>query len=348
MQFPSRCHQTTQSVGRTSFSQVPQDRALFVGKAVGAGANGKCVWPVTLALFHLDWNTHKMTLVHRLMEVPLEVGPHQVIQNAYDPYVAEFHGETWVAFECAGQGIAGVSACVAPLVGNGKALDTERLTIPVAGLDADHASPWLYSASTPKLLNFRDRLYLYWTAIQVDKAPPRRWNGIETRGVEAVLDGGKMWAKGFVSRAIPSNAPGANVAVMTPLKHDRYQDTSVDTEGLFVFDDQIIALSSVGGGGCTKPLDNTSGCFRLEITQTDHPLANDGFRDRTMVSPKLPANPSEYPRVVTSPTGQTYLMTILHAMTGPAAPASGRALNPGYVLIPLDLPSLIFVATGQH
>jgi hypothetical protein len=291
-----------------------------------------------------------MTLLHPLIELPISNGP-RLVENAYDPYAAKFGADTWIAFECSGPHIAGASACVAPLVGNADHIDVGRLSIPVMGVDGVPSSPWTYSASTPKLLTFQDRLYLYWTAIRINKAPPHRWNDIETRGAEMAVETTglrRMWVKGHPDRPLPSHASGASSAVMVPRRDDPYRNTSVDTEGLFVNGEHIIALSSVGGAGpnggasCTKPLDLSQGCFRLEITRTSVPLGNDAFHEQELVSPTLPANPVEYPRIVIGPSGQTYLMAVFHPVRVSAAPSSGRELPEGYMLLPLHLPSLHF------
>lgn len=335
-----------------SFSQIPRSPNLFVGKLKTSTDQGVCAGHVTLALFSIDWDTHVMTLLHPLMEVPVSSGP-SIIADAYDPYVAEFGNEDWVAFECGGPHIPGTSSCVAPLVGKADHIDTSRLSIPIVGLDNDPKSPWIYSASTPKLLAFKGRLYLYWSAIQVDKAPPHRWNSVETRSAEMEIEKGsngarQVWAKGRPGRPMPSHAPGYNVTVMSPSKDDPYRNTSVDTEGLYVLGNHIIVLSSVGGTGpdgnasCTKPLDKSPGCFRLEITRTSNPLADDSFNEQVLVSPTLPANAVEYPRIVKSPDGQTYLMVNTHPVQVAAAPASGKTLATGYLLIPFPVEALRF------
>ena len=337
-----------------SFSQMPQALDFFVGRVKTSTARDVCGGPVTLALFRFDWASHVMTMQHLLMQVPASVGA-ATIDAAYDPSVAEFGGEAWVAFECAGRFIAGTSTCVAPLAPDVSHLDLSRLSIPIVGLDSDGKSPWWYSASTPKLLNFKDHLYLYWTAIQIDKAPPHRWNSIETRGSEMMVESGgarSMWVTGHPGRPMPSHAPGANMTVMAPITGDPYRKTTVDTEGVFVNGNSIIVLSSVGGEGpddhshCTRPLDKSPGCFHLEITQTSNPLGKDSFLEQTLVAPVLPANPMEYPRIVTAPNGQTYLMAVMHNVQMAAAPTSGKILPlTGYTLTPLPLSELHFVAT---
>jgi hypothetical protein len=338
-----------------SFSQVPQSPDLFVGKLKQSKDGRECGGELTLALFRLDWTTHVMTLLHTLLPIPLAHGE-STITRAYDPYVQAFGDDIWVAFECVGLHITGTSACIAPLSPDHSRIDTARLSIPIVGRDADERSPWRYSASTPKLLAFKGRLYLYWSAIQGEKAPPHRWMSIETRGAEMALDpvaGGTLWVKGRPGRALPSHTPGANVAVMRPVAGHPYSDMSVDTEGLFVQDDDIIVLSSVGGSGpggempCTRPREKSPGCFRLYITRTTQPLAEDSFSQQVLTAPMLPANSTEYPRIVTGPDGRTYLMVNTHPVAVAPAPGYGPALPTGYLLIPLPMQSLRFAPAGN-
>jgi hypothetical protein len=338
-----------------SFSQVPKSPNLFVSKLRQNKDGRLCAGEQTLALFQFDWRTHVMTLLHTLMSVPLEHGGY-TIANAYDPYVAAFAGDVWVAFECVGPHIPGTSACIATLAPDYSRIDTSRLSNPIVGLDSNQKSPWWFSASTPKLLPFRGRLYLYWTAIQGEKAESHRWRSIETRGAELALDAaerGTLWVKGWSGKRLPSYTPGRNVAVMRPVAGDPYRDMSVDTEGLFVQDDAIIVLSSVGGSGpdgrqpCTKPLDRSPGCFSLFITRTTAPLERDSFSRQVATAPTLPSNPMEYPRIVTGPDGRTFLMATMHPVAVAPAPGYGPALPKGYLLMPMPLDSLRFAPAGN-
>jgi hypothetical protein len=337
-----------------SFAQIPYSSDLFISKLRTGSEKDKCGGHWTLALFRLDWRTHVMTLMHPLMETPVGVDQ-RTVQAAYDPYVERFRDKTWVAFECVGPQISGTSACIAPLSDDGSHIDTNRISIPVMGRDSDEKSDWIYSVSTPKLLSFKGRLYLYWTAIKIGKAPPNRWESVEMRGAEVEVDrDGKIWVKGRAGRPLPSRAPGANLSVMAPAMHDPYANTEVEVQDLFVDREHIIALSSVGGSGpdqtapCTKPIDSSPGCFRLEITRTTNPLGENSLRQETLISPMLPANPVEYSRIVRDPEGKTYLMANLHPVKVVAAPKSGKALGAGLVLIPFTLSSLRFGPTDKH
>jgi hypothetical protein len=336
-----------------AFSQIPDASDLFVSKLKTSTEQGICSGSLTLALFRMDWSRHAMLLLHTILEVPVAIGT-QTISAAYDPYVAKFDNEIWVAFECVGPHIPGTSACVAPLVkkeGEIDHIDLTRLSIPVVGLDGDPKSPWTYSASTPKLLSFKGHLYLYWTAIQSEKAPPHRWKHIETRGAEIEVDhtdAGRMWAKGRSGRSTPSRAPGTNMRVMAPNSRGSHSNISVDTEGFFTVGDSIVVLSSVGGDGpdhaapCTKPLDKSPGCFRLVITRTIDPLAENSLQQNTLIFPKLPANPVEYPRVVIAPDHRTYLLAESHLVQIQSNTLARKAIATGLVLIPFPIESLKF------
>jgi hypothetical protein len=156
-----------------------------------------------------------------------------------------------------------------------------------------------------------------------------------------------MWVKGRSGRPTPSNAPGTNMRVMGPDASDPYANMSVDTEGVSVIDGQIVAISSVGGSGpdgstpCTKPRDVSPGCFHLEITASREPLAQDALNKKVRLPFKLPANPAEYPRLITGPDGSTYLMFNSHPIAAAAAPNTGKALTMGYLLIRFPKESLL-------
>jgi hypothetical protein len=168
---------------------------------------------------------------------------------------------------------------------------------------------------------------------------------------------GKLWVKGHLGNWVPSYSPKENMRVMSPIPGDPYRDTLVDTEGFYQLGNRVIALSSVGGKGpggkmpCTKPRDNCPGCFRLEITQTLHnPLSRDAFNEQRAVSPKLAANPVEYPHIVKDPDNQTYIMMNLHPMYTSSTPDNLKALptpKTGLVLVPISLKDLVFKETAE-
>ncbi len=110
-----------------AFSQIPGYPEYFIGKWVLKGSSGGCDisngGTATLALFIFDWSTHTMLMIRYLpMPIPYvrSDGKTVYITQAYDPYTVRLDdGELWVSFECGGVGIAGTSACVAPLLVNG-------------------------------------------------------------------------------------------------------------------------------------------------------------------------------------------------------------------------------------
>lgn len=329
-----------------AFSQIPGNSELFIGK-VRLSANGKvCGGSQTLGLFRLTWSTLTMTYLHSILDIPTLVGA-ATIASAYDPYVERIGDETWVAFECTGLGIPGTTACVAPLLGNGH-LDTSRLSMPVVGLDSNSRSLFNYSASTPKLLSFKQKLYLYWTAIQSDKLFSKQWRNIETRGIELEFEGSRkrLWGIARGEKNEPSYAPGLNIAVMEPEKGNPTSNTTVDTEGLFVSGDQIIVLSSLGGSGpdskskCVNPRDKSPGCFRLVISMTTNPLGENAFWDNVLDHPKLPNVATEYPRIIRGPHMETFLLVNIHPKD---ANGSDANIPDGYIVVSFPITALEFL-----
>jgi len=337
-----------------SFSQIPDLPNLFIGKLKGSTPKGVCAGNVTLALFKLDWSTGIMTFLHTVVQVPFTYRNATIIA-AYDPFVLSYKGKSWVAFECVGLHLSGTSSCIAPLVDQGGRVDTNRMTVPVVGDEGGKATRLRYSASTPKLLEFKSRVYLYWSAIESEKDGDRRWLSVETRGAELELGSDdQMWVKGHAGREISAHAHDLEVPVMTPDSSDPLRNMSVDTEGLFTADNRIIALNSVGGAGekgdspCTKPIDDSPGCYRLEITRTDEPLEKDSFKKEVMISPEVPVNPVEYPRLVTAPDKRTYLMINVHGLRSKAASDAGKVIEPGLFLVPFSISSAKFQTTERH
>jgi hypothetical protein len=331
-----------------SFAQIPGRPEWFLGKnPIGDGKN-PCGGAQALNLFRLDWNTHVMTLVHPVLQTPITYGS-GTITAAYDPWVEKHTGELWVSFECAGLHIAGTSACVAPLSSELQNVDVSRLSIPISGEDADPHSGFSYSASTPKLLDYEGRLYLFWSAIRVDNTT-HQWLSTVERGVELFLQpDGKLMAKGANGHWLPSNAPLRNFVVLSPQAGDRLRDASIDTEGFFKTPQGVIALSSVGGHGpdgrsCLKPRDKVPGCYSLQINRANgDPLRENAFQDERAIAPKFPANPVEYPRIVTGPDNRLYLMANIHPINAESVPLDMKKLDQtGYALIPFPLNELVF------
>jgi hypothetical protein len=292
-----------------------------------------------------------MTLLHTIMPVPQNSG-NAIITAAYDPYLEFYNNEVWVSFECTGLHIAGASACIAPLSADLSKVDTSRLSIAVSGEDSDPKSPFEYSASTPKLLNYSGQMYLFWSAIKVAKAT-HAWVSQEERGV--ALDkqaNGKFMPKGHTTNWLPSHTPGQNMTVLAPTANDPLRNASMDVEGFFTTSQGVLALTSIGGSGpngsCLKPHDKIPGCYMLEIERASgNPLREHAFNTQRAIDDDLPANPMEYPRIITGHNNQTYLMANIHPLYSGVAPKGKKVLTQtGYVVIPISLQQLVFRRTG--
>jgi hypothetical protein len=148
----------------------------------------------------MDWKNHKMLFVNYLFKIPdrpakgFTTSDRIYIAGVIDPYVVSYRGKLWVAFE-AGVGLHGFNSsgsCMAQLSADLKQLDISKLTLVAAPTKQK-------SASTPALLNFHDRLYLYWTNCnnpQLDRQPQSK---LVVHGIEVVEDAsGRMWGKGSV------------------------------------------------------------------------------------------------------------------------------------------------------
>jgi hypothetical protein len=157
--------------------------------------------------------------------------------SAYDASSAVFEDEIWVAFECVlanpsgstgaqtAAPVQGASACVGPLRDlrdPSKGLDPYRTSVVIEGGAPSGTDPYVYSASTPKLLNFDHNLYVYWAAIKgVTGAGQAGWINATTRGAQLVSvgSGGKKILRatgmsGVSASPVFSSDPGYTFEIM--------------------------------------------------------------------------------------------------------------------------------------
>jgi hypothetical protein len=322
-----------------AFSQLLSKLDLFVGRIQNSGTTScdESAW--TLGLFLMDWKRYRLELVKRLIDLPVRVQSNQELLSAYDPYTAEFGGETWVAFECGGQGIGLWATCVAPLDVASEKLSVARLTVVVTSIDRS-TSGWLYSASDPKFLPFAGSLYLYWTVVKIRGAPPN-FDALSTRGMRLEQEAGglqRMWGHGSHGRPVITNDPGLTSAVATPDPADPTANTTVDIFDVRRFDSQIVALAGVGGSGCTLPLSANGGCYRMQILEAQSALPAGGFSKKNLPDVDLPRNPTQYPRFVKRPDGSR---AILASYLEPVVREPGAYYFPkGFVIYGVSLAKL--------
>lgn len=326
-----------------AFSQVPGHRELFLGRVKENTNDNKCSgnnW--ALALFQMDWTKMDLHFVRYILKPPFTVpGDGRVINSAYDPYAIEFKGELWAAFECAASD--SVSSCIGP-VDLEKGMDNGRISLPASGGPKSNSDPWVVSASDPKLLSFRERLYLYWTVIRSDE---HGWHDAAVRGAELVGNEGarkSLWLKDAGSRAVRSNDNKMTVATWSPSANDPLSDSVADVFGLYPNGNSIIASAGLGGHGkaagesCLSPGGSSQGCYRLTIARASDPLARDAFSGADIHTVGFPENPQEYSRVVQSPDGSLFVMGMyMEPPAKYAAQYKGHALPRGLMIYPISV-----------
>jgi hypothetical protein len=332
-----------------AFSQIPGHPNAFVGRGLGIGSLDYCHSlhnpPAFLALFHMDWQQHTMTLQEILLKPPVKTGSGVDLHNGYDPYVAQFDGTYWVAFECTAP--AAVSTCVVPLDLNKKSLDLTRLTVPVEGTLGPRGNHkqvvGLLSASAPTLLTHAGKLFLYWQIDAFDNQLLQ--NPLVTRGAELKVDSnGMAWVVGSGGHPIKTDDSG-HTSLVHDVKHgdERSDHVAVLSDAVSV-GDKIVEIASVGGSGgqqiCRSTHDASPGCWRMALAVSDQPLQHDTFGTHRIEVSGLPANVIEYPRIITDPSGHHYLMGNFERPK--AQPLADRTTVPanGLAYIPFDPQSL--------
>jgi hypothetical protein len=325
-----------------SFSQIPGHVNLFLGRLKETTGPDNCSgqnWAI--ALFEIDWDKKELRFVRYILRPPFSIaGDGRTIQSVYDAYPIEFNDSIWMAFECAAP--ESVSACVAPLdLQNG--VDMARISIPVSGGPKSSTEPWQISASDPKLLLYRRRLYLYWTAIRSDE---HGWMDGTTRGVELTEDlhQDSLWARNSMQRSVRSNDSKLTTEVWAPTPGDAASDSFVDVFDVFTDGRDVFAIAALGGHGkaadenCLSPAGTSFGCFRLSISKASEPLKGRNFDDGRMEIIGFPENPQEYSRVVREPSGKLLMMGMyLDPPERYAAWYQGHMLARGLMLYPISV-----------
>jgi hypothetical protein len=326
----------------TSLAQFPDRADLFMGRQLltaggqiagitgpndcsGADANR---WALTLV--NLDWKTHRFSLGKVLLDTSIDAatgrsravltgGPMRgaVVRSAYDADVVRFAGEYWVAFECVfdnGEtggkppgkppGPEGTSSCLGVYDPVLQTVDLSRTEAIIAG--ARSSAGLFTAAAVPQLLVYRNRLFIYWSALSVDEG---RFAGITIRGAELSVSAGKAAVKGADGRLVHSTDVPATTQVWAVDPADALSDTTADLRALWVTRDGVVGAAGLGGRGCTSPSGVVKGCFRLAMAEASDPLAENAFnRGRRIDAGTLPSNPQEYTRPVLDPAGTYWLM----------------------------------------
>jgi len=349
------------------FAQFPDLPDLFVGRQINVTdpSNGCKGQGWSLVLLQMDWATHRFQILRAILKTPVSILDGSArIDSAYDPYIAKFNGEYWVAFECAGKGIIGSATCIGPFDPHQSGMDISRTYVIVQGRSAVPNDKYRYSASDPKLLTFRNRLYLYWTAIK-SWVPAgisgHQWLSIAVRGMELTQEAGGRRLLWGARGGGPADAydPSRNVEVWGGDPSDVRSNQTADMMSIMSIGDVIYATAGVGGNtdsspppvtephpGCVVPDNKKEGCFRLAISWSTTPLGVHVFNNNLAPERILPANTQEYARLYKQPDGRLFIMGRFMKALPPTD--LSRAVPEGIDFIPLPANSPIAEWMKRH
>lgn len=216
------------------------------------------------------------------------------VDSGYDQSAVTYNNEIWTAFECYGNARAlggrlgfsmgfdkaksdTASACIAPYNPISQQIDADRGTIPILGGSIIPGDTHTFSASVPKLLVHKGRIYLYWSTTEVDRHTSK-WYKLTIRGIELEQERGgqkRLWAKGFLGKELIANDPVTSEVWGPGQQSD--DNTLVDAYQLVSDDEYVYILGNTGGSGCVSPIDPIEGCYQFSISRSHTPLGKDVF-----------------------------------------------------------------------
>lgn len=247
-----------------------------------------------------------------------QIGDGNIVTHAYDPTAMDYGSTTWIVFECTGKNFV-ASACMGPLKSD-KTLDTSRTYLIIDGTNRNPSEKYNHSASVPKLLKFKGKIYMYWTDVQRNKDVSWGTNYVDngnylvTKGIEIIYDktANKFYpidSKGVIIKEIFYAFDKRSVIVfdrnLKSLSSNRVADlNSVTTDGTYIY-----GVGAVGGGDCLTPLSPAEGCYRNYISRTTKPLDYNTFGKESIPDKYLPPLYQAYLRLVYRPdTDSTWLV----------------------------------------
>jgi len=258
------------------------------------------------------------------------IGDGNKINQAYDPFVMDFNGETWIVFVCTGfkarsNTILGPSNCIGPLIestNDQHRLDVSRTRVIVENNFFQlNGKRYQNTGGVPSLIFFKGKAYLYWVSVHFNTAVSN-WgknysdpgNYIITRGIEIGYDPitTQLYPKdrsgNLITEPFFASDPRSVVVfdrILTDPKSDRTADMHyVVTDGNYIY-----ANVTSGGGRCLTPLSPEPGCYRDFVTRTKNPLAYNTFRSESVGPSVFPGLYQSYRRFFYRPdTDSTWLI----------------------------------------
>ncbi|UYC16294.1 hypothetical protein NRY95_21900 [Xanthomonas campestris pv. phormiicola] len=332
-----------------AFHQLPTNRSYFLGRRIINTTSDPCSGTnMTLSLFQMDWNTHTLSYVRDIISLPMTL-PYQsgVVQSAYDPTVVSYNGALWVAFECAGSGtaLAGVAACIAPISSTDYSVDTARVVAAVVGINLSSTSD-AYSASVPKIFVYGNTPYLYWSVVHSASGPNGViWKDITTRGAMLKQEAsglGRLWVSGSTGAAASTIDNMLTTEVLGVDASNPLSNNMADSYDVKVINGKVLLNAGIGGKGCINGDSPAYACSRLEIRSSSTPLGTDIFNSSFLVNTPLPFNPQGYSKIVTDPSGNTFIMGLYSVPITNGSALPSTAIASGMQMYPVDLAAFQF------
>jgi hypothetical protein len=295
-----------------AFSQIPNHPDTLMGRVQATSNPGECAppkTPYTLALFHMDWQKHKLSLIRELFSVPMQLPGGRTLASAYDPYVIQYRGHYWLAFECVVPGPKShASICTSQLDYKTFAFVPSTITVTVAGVIRDRENVML-SASVPKLLVSSGRLYMYWTVVRQD-FESREFTALAQRGASMEVTAGRIYASGSQGRAVITDDPVLTVPMIGDAGSvgDMF-DVKSNKDG------SVLAFATEGnimdaeGKACLNAIGTGEHCYFPRLARSPSPLTPMGFsaKNNTAMQLNIPGSYA-YPRIMKSRDGQNLII----------------------------------------
>jgi len=292
------------------FTQVPGAPNYYIGRQFNVSGNPND--KQGLMLNTLDRNTGAFTKVKDLLVPGTIIADGFRIYAAYDSHAAVYEGKVWLAFECFMESLgetrttvdnqntisSSASSCIACLDTENWEIDPSTVSVVVKGYDNGTN---FYSSSVPKLLNYKGKLYFYYTVVKgVSGQGAESFISTSAYGVELereTVGRRRIWVKNESTGIFANDTQAINVLI------ERSDNTTLnvaDISDIQTDGEKIIAVSHLSvHNDCAFPLARPDGCFNIGFSETTNSLSANTFGGFNLTKDDALYNsPSEYPTFI--------------------------------------------------
>jgi hypothetical protein len=328
-----------------AFEQIPGNSSYFIGRRIINTTSDPCSGSnMALSLFQMDWGTHTLNLVRDILVPPITFSSQQVtVTSTYDPTIASFNGQLWLAFECMQSGTTLAASCVAPMSSSDFSVDTSRATLVVQGGTYGSDS---YSASVPKIFVYQNNPYLYWSVSHFTSgANGALLTDTTTRGAELTQEASgamRLWVSGSGNVPVGTLDGSTTTEVLGTISTSSISNNVADSFDVLVSGSNVLLTSGVGGKGCTDGLSPAYACYRLAIRSAPSPLGQDIFNSSFLSNTPLPFNPGGYYKFIVDPNGNQYILGYFQPPITNGSPLPSNSVAVGQGMFPVQPQSFQF------